>query len=222
VHVKRQIYGKHKDIQDKGSEMGEPATKITKSIGRIAVCSIGGVITIFGFMLCLGALLELPDDILKNVILFFAGVLVLSIGLYLCFLVIKPMQYFVKSQKMSGEEKVIENIKTYMKKGKSRIATCSVFLVFMIAISIWIVSMGNKLTESMTQEHIKVLIAAKLLVVHYLFGLFMGFLVFMLINEFAGFTRNKHKLTLNMWDRIAELENEVSELKSGLKSENQE
>ena len=81
--------------------------------------------------------------------------------------------------------------------------------------------MGNKLARTMTPEHIRLLAATKLMICHYLFGLFMGLIVFMLIDEFAGFTRNKHRLTLNMWERIGELENEVKELKDCTQENNQ-
>jgi hypothetical protein len=42
----------------------------------------------------------------------------------------------------------------------------------------------------------------------------------MLIDEFAGFSRNKHMLTVNMWERIQELEDEVKELKAGTREDN--
>jgi len=141
------------------------------------------------------------------------SVIALMTGICICYLLKEVPRYMAETCEMSVEEKVIHNIKTYMKKRKNRVVTCSVFLVFMIAIQIWFMSLGNKLTETMTGDHIEVLVAAKLLVVHYLFGIFMGFIAFVILDEIAGFTRNKHKLTLNMWERIQELENEVKELK---------
>jgi hypothetical protein len=44
----------------------------------------------------------------------------------------------------------------------------------------------------------------------------------MLINEFAGLTRNKHKLTLYMLQTIKQLENEVKELKAHTASNDQQ
>jgi hypothetical protein len=87
----------------------------------------------------------------------------------------------------------------------------------MVATSIWMISKGNKLAETMTTEHIRLLYLVKLIVGLHLFALYTGFMIFMLIDEFAGFTRNKHKLTLNMWERIQELEKEVKELKADTK-----
>ena len=193
--------------------MRQLTTKIMKSIFRIAICSIGGVLTIFGIMFGLCFLVQIPDDLSKYLPYFFLAVLTLSVGLSLCFLVIKPMRYFVKSRKMSKEEKVIHNIKTYMKQRKSRIAGFTFFLIFMVSISIWSMSMGNKLARTMTPENIRLLNLAKLIVHQWHFSLVTGFIIAMLIIEITGVTKNKHRLTLSMWERIQQLENEVKELK---------
>ena len=193
--------------------MRQLTTKIMKSIFRIAICSIGGVLTIFGIMFGLCFLVQLPDDLSKYLPYFFLAVLTLSVGLSLCFLVIKPMRYFVKSRKMSKEEKVIHNIKTYMKQRKSRIAGITFLLIFMVSISIWMMSMGNKLARTMTPEHFRVLDLAKLMIYQWHFFLATGFIIGILIIEIAGVTKEKHMLTLSMWERIQQLENEVKELK---------
>ncbi len=187
--------------------------KIMKSIVGIAICSIGGVLTIFGIMFGLCFLVQIPDDLSKHLPYFFLAVLILSVGLSLCFLVIKPMRYFVKSHKMSKEEKVIHNIKTYMKQRKSRIAGLTFVLIFMVSTSIWMMSMGNKLARTMTPEHFRVLDLAKLMIYQWHFFLATGFIIAILIIEIAGVTKNKHRLTLSMWERIQQLENEVKELK---------
>jgi flagellar biosynthesis protein FlhB len=208
--------------------MREKNTKIKKSIFRIAIFSVGGVIAIFCLMFVISFLFRLHDDLSKYLPYFFGIVLILCIVLSLYFLSIKPLCYiaksrhFVKSRKMTKEEKIIHNIKTYMNQGKkSRIAGMTCFLFFIVSCSILIMSMGNKLAETMTGDQIEVLVAAKLLVVHYLFGIFMGFIAFLILDEFAGFTRNKHKLTVNMWDRIQELESEVKKLKAGAQVDGQ-
>ncbi len=193
--------------------MRQLAQKIMKSMVRIAICSIGGILTIFGIMFGLYFLVQLPDDLSKYLPYFVLAVLTLSEGLYLCFLVIKPMRYFVKSRKMSKEEKVIHNIKTYMKQRKSRIAGITFFLIFIVSISIWMMSMGNKLARTMTPEHFRVLDLAKLMIYQWHFFLATGFIIGILIIEIAGVTKNKHRLTLSMWERIQQLENEVKELK---------
>ena len=172
------------------------------------------------FGLCF--LVQLPDDLSKYLPYFVLAVLTLSVGLYLCFLVIKPMRYFVKSRKMSKEEKVIHNIKTYMKQRKSRIAGFTFFLIFMVSISIWMMSMGNKLARTMTPENIRLLNLAKLIVYQWHFSLVTGFIIAMLIIEIAGVTKDKHSLTLNMWERIQQLENEVKELKDSTQVDGQQ
>ncbi|HUU19970.1 MAG TPA: hypothetical protein VMW72_22650 [Sedimentisphaerales bacterium] len=194
--------------------MRQLTTKIMKSIFRIAICSIGGVLTIFGIMFGLCFLVQLPDDLSKYLPYFFLAVLTLSVGLSLCFLVIKPMRYFfVKSRKMSREEKIIHNIKIHMKQRKSRIAGITFFFIFIVSISIWMMSMGNKLARTMTPEHFRVLDLAKLMIYQWHFFLATGFIIGILIIEIAGVTKNKHRLTLSMWERIQQLENEVKELK---------
>jgi hypothetical protein len=202
--------------------MRQLAQKIMKSIVRIAICSIGGVLTIFGIMFGLCFLVQIPDDLSKYLPYFFLAVLTLSVGLSLCFLVIKPMRYFVKSRKMSKEEKVIHNIKTYMKQRKSRIAGITFLLIFMVSISIWMMSMGNKLVRTMTPENIRLLNLAKLIVYQWHFSLVTGFIIAILIIEIAGVTKDKHSLTLNMWERIQKLENEVKGLKAHTQADDQQ
>jgi hypothetical protein len=201
--------------------MREIAKKIMKSMFlRIAVCSIGGILTIFGIMFGIYSLVRLPDGVSIYVPYIVLAVFTLPIGLYLCFLVIKQMHFFVKSRKITKEAKAIENIKKYMKQGKGRIVVFSILLVFMVAASMWIMSKVNKLAEAMTPEHIRLLVLVKFMINHYLFGLYAGFVIFILINEIAGFTKNKLMLTLNMWERIQELENEIKELKAGTQEDN--
>ena len=202
--------------------MRQLTTKIMKSIFRIAICSIGGVLTIFGIMFGLCFLVQLPDDLSKYLPYFFLAVLTLSVGLSLCFLVIKPMRYFVKSRKMSKEEKVIHNIKTYMKQRKSRIAGITFLLIFMVSTSIWMMSMGNKLARTMTAEHFRVLDLSKLMVYQWHFLLATGFIIGMLITEIAGATKDKHRLTINMWERIQQLESEVKGLKTHTQADDQQ
>lgn len=195
--------------------MREKTTQFIKRIMKIAISILGILLIVAGIISGSYALVLLTEGKLGCIPFGVVSVIALITGICICYLLKEVPRYLDETREMSVEEKVIHNIKTYMKKRKSRIVTCSVFLVFMIAISIWIILMGNKLTERMTQEHIKLLVAAKLLVVHYLFGIFMGLIAFKILDEFAGFTRNKHKLTVNMWERIRELESEVKELKAG-------
>ena len=203
--------------------MRETTTKIKKSVFRIAICSIGGVLIILGILLGLSVLLQLPDES-KYLLLFILAVLFLSVGLYLCFSVIKPMQYFVKSQKMSGEEKAIENIKRYLRQSrKSRIIALSIFLIVSVSMLIWIITVGIELIDKITTKETKLVSFFHLIVWHYLIAASVGALLGALMNEFSGLSRrNKHKLTVNMWERIQELENEVKELKAGAQVDDQQ
>ena len=70
-----------------------------KGILRIALCSIGGVFTIFGIMFGLYCFVQLPDGVSIYVPYAVLSVFMLPIGLYLCFVVIKQTRYFVKSRK---------------------------------------------------------------------------------------------------------------------------
>jgi len=199
--------------QNKGPEMKEITIKIKKSIFRIAICSIGGVFAIFGIVFGLSFLIRIPDDLTKYMPFFFGAVLILSVGFSLYFMSIKPMRYFVKSRKMSREEKMIHNIKIYLKLRKSRIAGITFFLIFMVSTLIWMMSMGDKLASTMTEEHFRVLDLSMFWIVRWHFFLATGFITGILIVEIAGVTKEKHMLTLNMWERIQELENKVKELK---------
>jgi len=44
----------------------------------------------------------------------------------------------------------------------------------------------------------------------------------MIIIDISGIYRNKHKLTLSMWERIQQLENEVKELKAHTQADDQQ
>ena len=201
--------------------MREKNTQFAKSIIKIALLILGILLIVTGIISGSYALVLLTEGKLGCIPFGVVSVIALMTGICICYLLKEVPRYMAETREMSMEEKFIHNIKIYMKKRKNRIVTCSVFLVFMIAIQIWFMSLGNKLTETMTGEQIEVLVAAKLLVVHYLFGIFMGFIAFMILDEIAGFTRNKHKLTVNMLKRIQEHENEIKELKAGTQVDGQ-
>lgn len=202
--------------------MRETNKQFVKLFTKITLSILGILLIVTGIISGSYALVLLSEGKLECIPFFVISVLALITGILICYLLKEVPRYMAETSKMSVEEKVIHNIKTYMKKGKSRIVTCSVFLVIMIVVSMWMMSMGNKLAETLTPEHHRLLAVTKLMIVHYLFGLFLGFIAFMLINEFAGFTRNKHRLTVNMWERIQELENEVKELKVSKHAEEQQ
>lgn len=156
---------------------------------------------------------------------------------------IKQILRIDASHKMSEEERAIRNLERYIRQRNRHIVAASLLLVVMVSASIYILWLEDKLNKKMAPNqvkrmatfenpehdlpilfsHIYVLAGAKakLIVDEMYFGTFTGLVIFMLINEFAGFTRNKHKLTLYMLQTIKQLENEVKELKAHTTSNDQ-
>ncbi len=201
--------------------MRQLTIKIIKSMGRITVCSIGGLFIIMGIILGLGVLIRLPEGVSKHMPYVVISILTLSVGLFLCFLVIKPMRYFAKTRKMSKEEKTIESIKKYLKIRKSHIAALIFILVLYISLLVFLHLHGNRLVKTITSEDIKLLNLVKLFILEYFFLGLTGLFIGSLIIEISGLNRNKHILTLNMWERIRQLENEIKELKAGTHTDEQ-
>ncbi|MBW7990232.1 MAG: hypothetical protein FVQ84_09490 [Planctomycetes bacterium] len=194
--------------------MRELTNKIMKSIFRIAICSIGGVLSIIGILSGSYALVQIPDGASKYMPCVVTALLTLPAGLYFCYLVIKPNLYLVKSRKMSKEEKVIENIKKYMRHRKSQIGALTFILILYVFFLIWLLMMDNKFSKTITSEDIRLLKFVKILLYEWHFSIFTGLLIGTLIIEISGINRDKHRLTVNMWERIQELESEVKELKA--------
>ena len=118
------------DVIKKGAKMREKIQKIKKNIFRIAIFSIGGVIAIFGLMFEIFTLVKMPGDAFTIMPYFVLAILIMSVGLYLCFLIIKPAHYFPKLHKMSNEEKVIEHIKKCTRHSrKSEILAVTIFFI---------------------------------------------------------------------------------------------
>lgn len=149
-----------------------------------------------------------------------------------------------ESRKMSEEERAIKNIEIYFRQRNGRIVAVSLLLVMMLSASIYTLWREDKLNKMMAPSQIRrmatfenpkrelpVLLSrfyiiagtkAKLIVYEIYFALFTGFFIFMLINEFAGLTRNKHKLTLYMLQMIKQLEKEVKELRAYTQTDDQQ
>lgn len=194
--------------------MRHSKTQFMKRIFKVAIFILGVLLVITGIISGSYALVLLPDGKSEYMPFVVISLLALIIGIYICVLAMEVPRYLAKTRKMSREEKVIENIKTYMKKGKSRIAAFTFLLVLTASTLIWIISLANKFSKTITPENIRLLNLFKLVVQEWHFALFTGFFIAMLIIEFAGFTKNKHRLTLCMWEKIQQLENEVKELKT--------
>lgn len=157
---------------------------------------------------------------------------------------LKRILRIAESRNMSEEERAIKNIETYFRQRNGRIVAFSLLLFVMVSTSIFTLWREDKLNKTMAPSQIRrmttfenpkqelpvlfshfYIIAgtkAKLIVYETYFALFTGFFIFMLINEFAGLTRNKHKLTLYMLQTIKQLENEVKELKAHTASNDQQ
>ena len=188
---------------------------------RISTFIIGGVLTITGIMCGSYALIQIRDGASIYMPYILILISTLPAGIYLCFGPIKLPHYFKKSKKKSGEEKAIEFVKHIVQR-KSETAILTILLVLMLAAFIWIVSILNEATQTMTSENIRVLAVAILIYFCFAIGAVTGIVMHALTDEISGDKRNKHMLTLNMWERIQDLEDEVRELKSSTQEDGQQ
>jgi hypothetical protein len=224
--------------------MRQSITQFVKCILRIAIFSLGGLLTIIGIISGSYALVQLPDGASKFMPCVVSALLTLPAGIYLCFLAIKVPHYLAESRKMSKEEKVIKNIKTYMKKRKQLVAALTFLLVMTLSFLIWTLWNSNKLDEMITPKQIRTMasfdnpkrelpilfsrfyalasLRAKLLFQALIFSASTGFVIAMLIIEISGLNRDRHRLTLSMWERIQQLESEVKGLKAHTQADSQQ
>jgi len=215
-----------------------------KWILRIAVFSLGCFITIIGILSGAYALVQLPDGASKFMPFVVIAVIALLVGIYICFLAIKVPCYLAESRRMSKEERVIENIRTYMKKRKQIVAALIFLLLMTLSFLIWTLWNSKKLDAMITPKQIRTMasfdnpehelpilfsrfynlasLRAKLLFQALVFSASTGFIISMIIIDISGIYRNKHKLTLSMWERIQQLENEVKELKAHTQADDQQ
>ena len=127
-----------------------------------------------------------------------------------------------KTQKLSSEEKAIENIKMYLRHNRKRQISVAIFKFVLIALMlIGIIIFEIIFTKEISTENMELVGLVHLIVFRYVILLATGALLVEFSNEITGFTRNKQLLTLNMWERIQELEDEVKELKAGTQAEGQ-
>ena len=201
--------------------MRETNKQFVKRFTKIAISILGILLIVTGIISGSYALVQLPDGISWYIPYVIISILTLPAGIYLCFGPIKLPQYLVRFSKISKEEKAIKNIKKHIKQGKGRIVAFTILLVFMIAASMWIKSVGMKHARTMTLEHIRLLYLVKVMISLNTFALFTGFIIVFLILEIAGLTKDKHRLTVSMWERIRQLEEEVKELKTPKQADGQ-
>ena len=160
----------------------------------------------------------------------------LSCGIGLSILAVKLPKYLAESRKLSKEEKVVRNLDRYMRQRNWHIASFTLLLILFLIGSMFTFWREHKTNKMATPEQIRsrasfenpkyelpILLShsyilsaskAKAIVYKLYFGSLIGFVLAMLFNEFAGFTKNKHRLTLTMWQTIKRLESEVKELKA--------
>lgn len=214
-----------------------------KWVLRIAVFSLGCFMTIIGILSGSYALVQLPDGASKFMPFVVIAVIALPVGIYLCFLAIKVPRYLAESRKMSKEERVIENIRTHMKKRKQIVAALTFLLMMTLSFLIWNLWISKKIDAMITPKQIRTMasfdnpkhelpilfsrfyalasLRAKLLFQALIFSASTGFIISMIIIDISGIYRNKHRLTLSMWERIQQLEKEVKELKAHTQPDDQ-
>ncbi len=194
---------------------------------RIAVFILGGLLTIIGIVSGSYALVQLTDGASEFMPFVVISVIALPVGIYICFLAIKVPRYLAESRKMSKEERVIENIRTYMKKRKQIVAALTFLLVMTLSFLIWTLWNSKKLDAMITPKQIRTMasfdnpehelpilfsrfyvlskLRAELILRGFLFSVSTGFIIAMLIIEISGLNRDRHRLTLSMWERIQQL-----------------
>ncbi len=204
--------------------MRETNTKIKKSVFRILIFIIGGVFTIIGILFEIFTLVKMPGDAFTIMPYFVLAILIMSVGLYLCFYTIKQANYSNKLHKMSIEENIIGHIKKSTRHSKkSEILVVTIFLLISTTMLISILIIEIQVTKTISTQNMKLVGLIHLAGFQYMAAIFSGALFAALTNEISGFSRrNKHKLTLSMWKRIGELEDELKELKAGTQAEGQQ
>ena len=222
--------------------MGKPIKSYLKQLWGIAVYSLAGLSTIIGILSAVYALDLISKGVSKFIPFALISASTLIAGIYL--LSIRWRKPLAEWRKMSAEEKAVKDLKRHLQDRNGRIAALGFLLVVMVSSSVWLFWREHTLNRMAAPEQIKrmassenleyelpilfsrfyVIAAAKAKVMFWecFFGLFTGFLVFMLINEFTGLFNNKNKLVLSMWERITQLEDEVKLLKAREQSDDRE
>lgn len=197
--------------------MNESNQSHLKRLLRIGTCGLGWLSTIIGFLLAMHTLSLIPAGVSRFLPFLFMSASTLTAGIYL--LSIWWQKPLAEWRKLSEEERAIRNLKRYIKQRKKGIKGNCILVIFMVSASMFLFWQEHRLDQVVDMEnfsHFYYIAAAKAKVMHYelYFGVFTGFSIFMLINDIFGFTRNKHKLTLTMWERIKQLEDEIKALKA--------
>lgn len=222
--------------------MEKPIKSHLKRLLGIALYSLGGLSTIIGVLLAAHALDLASKGASRFIPFALISASTLVAGIYL--LLIRRRKPLAEWRKMPAEERAVKDLIGHLQARKGRIAALSFLLVVIVSSSVWLFWREHKLNQMGAPEQVRGMasfedlkyelpilfsrfyiiaaVKAKLIFWECTSGLFTGFLIVMLINELAGFTRNKHKLTLCMWKRIKQLEDEVERLKAHVRSDDRQ
>lgn len=197
--------------------MNESNQSYLKRFLRIGTCGLGWLCTILGFLLAMHALSLIPAGVSRFLPFVFMSASTLTAGIYL--LSIWWQKPLAEWRKLSEEERAIRDFRQYIMQCNHRIVSSSFLLIFMVSGSVFLFWQEWRIDQVADMEnlsHFYYMAAAKAKVMYYglFFGVLTGCSICTLLNDIFGFTRNKLKLTLTMWERIKQLEDEVKTLKA--------
>ena len=133
--------------------MKESYKLFKQKILRIALFSVGGLLIIISFIsiISLFQLSKFDDGLFPFYFLTFIPFIV---GIGICFFAPKLPSPSVIIQRLSKEERIIENLKKFQKQHSHRIVFFSVCIFIMLVIFILIAHNGKKVDSMMTPENI--------------------------------------------------------------------
>lgn len=207
----------------------------TKKLLRIVTFILGGLLVITGIFLSgWGIQLLRTEGISSDFMPFIVSVITLAAGICICILAIKMPMYLAEANKMSREERLIENHKRYLKQRKNTVLVALMlgYILFcLLSFSYQIKELDTEKAKKISsmfsnEEPIRDLpflfsdfyeltgSKTKLIIHQYVVvGLTIIVITFLIV-EISGSIRDKYRLTVSMWERIQQLEDEVKELKS--------
>jgi hypothetical protein len=199
---------------------------------RIATFSVGGLLAMLGILLLIATLIPGSADKGEPIWGVVIATFLLAGGMAVCTLAPKVPHPAASMQTMSPEEKMVQNIRDFPKKHRSRIGALAVLSATMLCGLLFTLWQGRKLDAMVTPELFRLTDAsgnaddvlstqlssvyvlagakAKVLLHTYWFAAWTGFCIGALTIEVGGLT--KPGLTLAMWERIERLEREIKDL----------
>lgn len=207
-----------------------------KKILRIVLFGLGGLLTIISLLVIMGIIFQKNANRSESIPVFAIALVTLVIGIGIYSLAPKLPKTSSKLKLLSQEERFIENLRRFIKR-RRLLDTLLVFLIiFILSCLIFSFWQSKKLDSLITPGHIRTMATFEnpkqelpilfyrfynlarlrtiLLFRCYFFAILLGIFIGVLINEIGGLYRNRHRLTISMWERIQKLENEVEELRT--------